>query len=537
MASGARSRSLFASWGTLPYRAEVDPTAPFHSILHDSPATDRPGDGLPASSFFADLHLDEVVAACTGGGDPYGLRPVFHQPLTDAAAITYRHDVFRDLEQPAVLDSVREFAGRMDAVHRWVTHAQGAAYRFDQQRWLLRAAEAFGVAVGELAEHLQASPLRSAGLVAFRDYLVAYTDSAAFRDWMSGTRRIRSAIQGVSYRLRVHGTKATVTPFRAEPDLSAEVLSAFDKFRGAAGKEYGWRFDQGSDMNHVEAAIVDMVARLQPTPFTALAAYAAQNRDFLDAAIVRFDREIRFYLAYLAYIDRIRDAGLAFCYPQITDGSHEVEGRRIYDLALAASLVRERRQVVPNDVELRGDERVIVVSGPNQGGKTTFARAIGQLHHLARIGVPVPGERVALPLVDHIFTHFERQEVVEDLTSKLEDDLRRIHAILKMATPTSLLIMNESFSSTTVSDQLYIGARILGRIVDCGLICVIVTFLDELAAPHPAVVSMMSTVDLDAAARRTFEVVRRPADGLAYAMAIAERHRLTYSAVRDRLGR
>ena len=178
-----------------------------------------------------------------------------------------------------------------------------------------------------------------------------------------------------------------------------------------------------------------------------------------------------------------------------------------------------------------------MISGPNQGGKTTFARTIGQLHHLARIGVPVPGERLRLPLVDRVFTHFERLEQVEDLASKLEDDLRRIHAILEEATSASILIMNESFSSTTVGDQLFIGQRVLRQIVGLGLLCVVVTFLTELVELDPAIVSMVSTIDPDDAARRTFEIVRRPADGLAYALAIAEKHRLTYPALTTRLAR
>jgi DNA mismatch repair protein MutS len=209
----------------------------------------------------------------------------------------------------------------------------------------------------------------------------------------------------------------------------------------------------------------------------------------------------------------------------------------VFDLALAPGLANEGTRVVVNDFELAAPERILVVTGPNQGGKTTFARTLGQLHHLARIGVLVPGTAARVPLVDGIFTHFERQEEVEDLTSKLEDDLLRIHRILETATADSLLILNESFSSTTVEDQLSIGRRVVRRILDRGPLCVMVTFLDELASLDPRTVSMVSTVDPDEPARRTFEIVRRPADGLAYAMAIAEKHRLTYPSVKARIAR
>jgi hypothetical protein len=518
----------------------VDPTSTstFHSILSETADPAAADDGREAPEFFADLHLDDIVGSITAGRETHGFASIFYEPLPDVRAITYRHDVFRDLEDDALLETVRSFGQQMQNVQRRLIHASKSGHVFDQERWRLGAADPYAVAVGSLNEQLRAARLQSAGLRAFRDYLAAYVASDAFTSLVADTERLKSVVAGVCYRLRIHGSKVTVTRFAPEPDYSAEVLATFEKFRQGAGKTFDWRFDQGSDMNHVEAAILDRVARLYPGAFAALHEYAGQHQAFLDPTISRFEREVQFYVAYRDFIDRVRRGnGLRFCYPQVTLGSHAVEGHRVFDLALADSLVREGRGVVPNDIELSGGERIVVVSGPNQGGKTTFARAIGQLHHLARIGVLVPGESLRLPLVDRIFTHFERQEQVEDLSSKLEDDLRRIHAILERATSSSLLIMNESFSSTTVGDQLFIGQRVIRQIVDCGLLCVVVTFLDELSALDPAIVSVVSTVDPNDVTRRTFELVRRPADGLAYALAIAEKHRLTYASLKSRLAR
>jgi DNA mismatch repair protein MutS len=506
---------------------------PFHSILFDPLAVGGEIRDEPPE-FFTDLNLDQIVEAIVAGRAEYNLKPFFYTPLNCVEAIEYRQAIFKDLEDPAIAGLVRSFAHEMREMRSYLAQAEKIYYHREKQAWFLDAVDGYCAAVTRLTDDLIRSVLRSRGMAAFRQYLTRYTACDSFVSLLSETQQLKGGLSRIQYSLHIQGNRVTVANYESESDYSAEVLETFEKFKHGSSKEYRFESPSYPEMNHVEAAIADLLAELYPEIFSALEGFYDRRRGYLDPIVAAFDREVQFYLATLEHIERFKAAGLRFCYPVVGE-SKETRGNDTFDLALAHKLVRENTAVVTNDFYLRHPERIFVVSGPNQGGKTTFARAFGQLHYLAALGVPVAGSEATLFLCDRLSTHFEREEDIQNLRGKLEDDLLRIHRILEAATPKSILIMNESFLSTTLNDAVFLSKQIIQRIMKLDMLCVSVTFLDELASLSETTVSMVSTVDPQDPATRTFKIIRRPADGLAYAAAIAEKYRLTYDQVKNRI--
>jgi DNA mismatch repair protein MutS len=512
----------------------VKPSVRFHGILFD-----RPGQGADPEPeeppFFADLNLDQVLESIVKGREEYDLAPLFYTPLADVAAVRYRHEVLRDLQKTAVREAAGSFAQKMRRMREALAQAAKLHHTHQKQRWLLDAVAIYCGAVTALTQELGRLDVESRGLRAFRDSLAGYAASDRFTSLAAETHRLVDALATVRYSVHIKASRVTVSRSDGDADYSAEVEKTFERFKRGSVKDYRVAFPDWPDIDHVEARVLELVAGLHPEVFLPLEDYCGRHRDYLDPMIGAFDREVQFYLAYLEYAERFASAGLSFCYPEVSAGSKEISAHDAFDLALADKLVPERLPLVCNDLCLRDPERVLVVTGPNQGGKTTFARMFGQLHYLASLGCPVPGTAARLFLPDRLFTHFEREEDLATLRGKLEDDLVRMRAILEQATPASIVIVNESLTSTTLNDALVLSRAVMEQIVESDLLCVWVTFLDELASLGDSTVSMVSTIVPENPAVRTYRIVRRPADGLAYAAAIADKYGLTYERLAERV--
>jgi hypothetical protein len=382
----------------------------FQSILFKNVADRDLAEQVVPPGFFVDLNLDQIVTVVTAKKEEYALKPFFYLPLHDVDAITYRHEIMRDLQDARLFATITSFSARMRTMRRHLDLAGKLSYVRQKERWFLDAVDSYCDAVSQLVGDLSREQFTSRGLLSFREYITEYAASESFGSLREQTKKLKNDLASIRYCLFIDGLTVHAGRYADEPDYTAEIEATFERFKQGDVSRYPFEFSEEPGMNRIEAMVFDLVVKRYPDIFFALEQYCSVHKEFQYPTIVTFDREIQFYIAWLEYIAPLREAGLNFCYPRISSVSKEIHSLGGFDLALAAKLRAEQSLLVCNDFRLAGPERVIVVTGPNQGGKTTFARTFGQLHYLAGLGCPVPGAEAQLFLFDRRFTHFEREE-------------------------------------------------------------------------------------------------------------------------------
>ena len=203
---------------------------------------------------------------------------------------------------------------------------------------------------------------RSRGLLAIRDHLGQYAESAAFQGLSKTAKAVTEGLAALRYCVLIDESNITVRNYEEEGDYSAEVEETFARFKQGAVKDFRVGLPESTGMDHIESMILDFVAKLNPAAFAALDAFYAGHQNFVDRAILEFDRGIQFYLSYLDYVTELKRGGLNFCYPVVSDTSKEVVSRGGFDLALASKLVEANIPPVSNDFHLKGAERMMVVT-------------------------------------------------------------------------------------------------------------------------------------------------------------------------------
>jgi DNA mismatch repair protein MutS len=506
----------------------------FQSLLNRT--ADRVAPGVPEPDFFHDLNLDQLVRHLTANHKEFHLESFFYAVPHSLSTVQYRQTVSQDIARQPVHTALLDFAQEMRTVRDYLDQSTKVYFPRQKQACFLQGMVRYCAAVSQLAIRLALISDLGEGMTKFQQYLLGYTESAAFRELRAETTNQSRDLLAIEYDLWIQGASVTVKPRGEDSDFREELIQTFARFRSPVTPPKRRGQKPPGDMTQVEARILDLVARLNPTPFATLDRFCQQySAASLDVGILDYERELHFYLSYQALVAQLGTQGLPFCYPSVSEREDSPRADAMYDIALALEGLYGRRPVPGlNSFALDAAERVLLISGPNQGGKTTFARAIGQVHYLARLGLPIPARAAAVGVCDYILTHFEREEDPSH-SGTLANELRRLKSLVATATPQSLVVLNEMLSSTTLEDAQHMGREILAQLIARGALTVVVTFVVEWAQMNSAIASYRALVSEKDPTVRTYKIVRQHPDGQSYALSLANQYGLTKARIRERV--
>jgi hypothetical protein len=539
----------------------------------------------------ADLGL--VALACALSLDPRytsRIQNILATLCVDADVIRYRHEVLDDfLGCPelasglaALLPALLELGYIGDAQRVHQTQLQLTLSRLGELEMYVDIVKQLRALLDGVGARLHSRALQQ-----LRALLDTRADDPAFHALAAElpalgeqVRNIRSITLGVNLNPQMLPTEATLLSVNAQ-SFKGPSGSLLGRLLGLKGRDHSDEF-QGiaplhststdnaasfgamgiapnpllvplfRDLNDVLESVSRQVAR-------ALGRYIRFNALFL----TQLEGEIAFYMGATRLVQRLRAAGLPLCRPEVAPTEQRVcQVSELYNLNLALRMIDRqpinqlnanlREHVVVNEATFDDDGRIFILTGPNQGGKTTYTQAVGLAQVLCQAGLYVPGRSARISPVDGIYTHFPVEERPSLEAGRLGEEARRLSDIFAHATRHSLVLLNESLSSTSPGEGLYLARDVLRALKLLGARVIFATHLHELAeglehanAEWPGDCKLVSLVaqtvnesastGADANGRRTYKIVRGPALGSSYARDIARRYGISFEQLAQAL--
>jgi DNA mismatch repair ATPase MutS len=204
----------------------------------------------------------------------------------------------------------------------------------------------------------------------------------------------------------------------------------------------------------------------------------AQSTDHILSFFGMLRAELAFYVSCLNLHERLAEKGEPTCVPvPVAPGKPVLSARGLYDVCLTLHL---DGRVVGNALNADG-KWLVMITGANQGGKSTFLRSVGLAHLMMQCGMFVPAESFRAGVCDGVFTHYKREEDATMQSGKLDEELSRMADIADKITPNCVLLCNESFAATNEREGSEIARQVVRALVEAGIKVFFVTHLFDLA--------------------------------------------------------
>jgi DNA mismatch repair ATPase MutS len=204
----------------------------------------------------------------------------------------------------------------------------------------------------------------------------------------------------------------------------------------------------------------------------------AQSTDHILGFFNMLRAELAFYIGCLNLHGQLTQLGEPISFPipaLLSERKHAFN--RLYDVCLALRL----KQKIVDNAGNADDKNLVIITGANQGGKSTFLRSLGLAQLMMQCGLVVSAEFFSANVCDGLFTHYRREEDVSMTSGKLDEELNRMSAIVDQLTPNALLLFNESFAATNEREGAEIARQIVSALLDKHLQIFFVTHLYEFA--------------------------------------------------------
>jgi len=429
--------------------------------------------GLPPNEpdLAKDLELDVLLDAMAGD-DKFLLGVAglgLHSGLTSQQEIVYRQRVLADcIAEPQIVKDLYQVAETALAEEKKII---GFLFRDSPESVLHRARQVMQLFTDKLRRlrdigDASTGRLRSEGFTRFfamlaseldDEYLAeiqAHLDELTFRRGTLISAGLGEGCKGVGYVLRRHPEQSWRDRRRRDRSGYTFVLPDRD--------ENGMR----------------TLSDLNDRGLNGTASALAQSVDHIRGFFQLLRAELGFYLGCLNLRDRLMANGEPLCFPVPADPAQQrLSARGLYDPCLALHL---DAKTVGNELDADA-KRLVMITGANQGGKSTFLRSLGLAQLMMQAGMFVAAESLTAAAATGIFTHFKREEDATMEQGKLDEELARMSEITSQITLGGLLLCNESFASTNEREGSEIARQIIRALTEAGIRVVFVTHLYDLA--------------------------------------------------------
>ena len=443
---------------------------------------------------------------------------------------TYRREVFQDIKKEAVYKALLSFEEDLAEVERLRSEKRKVQAPIQKAVWQIRETAAYFDMYEKLCADLMQAEPQSAGLKEFLKIIEGIFGDPEYRQMHDRIQALLEKLRGTKFILTYDRDRISIAPGSLQGEGS--YCRMLEQNSGSKVSPFLNPFRTDPNLTELEKACLDILIGKDREFFRSLKSTAESIEDYERPVLKRFEQEVLFYLSFCSFMRDMEKEGFHFAVPAASAGK-TMEAKGLYDLALALASLETGRKVISNDFYYSEGESFFVITGPNQGGKTTFARSLGQLVYFTRMGLDVPADAASLPFFHDLQTHFSVEESADTGRGKLKEELIRLAPMMAQNRKGSFVVINELFTTAASYDARIMGKKVLAHFLELGCMGVYVTHLKELAQAGDGVVSMKAILDENK--MQTFKVVRGDADDSPSAENLVMKYKLTYDQLKERL--